>query len=234
MSKRSRNSSGGYTKRAYKNFTPGVTRTGGAYARATAPSEKKFLDNTFPAAALVLPVANADVQYPSLNLIAGGSGVNQRVGNRVTATNINLNLAFNLGLTDHASADGCDHVRIIFFKDKQCNGAAAKISDILQGSTPTFQSFRNMDNVDRFDIIKDKTITMNATCNAKIDGTTGTYGQNGRLVKMSWKGRCPIHFGDNTANLNQVRSENFGLLVIPSSPTCSLVSGMVRLKYVDN
>lgn len=88
-----------------------------------------------------------------------GSAVNQRVGNKVLVTNLSGHIEMDVNIYDLAG-----RWRFVLVRDKQCNGTAAVWGDVfapLIGETlgATMQSFRNMDQVDRFDILWDKTYT---------------------------------------------------------------------------
>ena len=50
-------------------------------------------------------------------------------------------------------------VRIIVYLDRQCNGAAAGVTDLLESAS--YLSFRNLANQSRFKFLYDKTIPIN-------------------------------------------------------------------------
>lgn len=223
------------SKAAKKSFVPGVTRTGGVYARLSNPGEKKWID-IFKADQACSTGQGVDetVYMTSLNEIPIGNNANQRVGAKVNLTNINVNLWFNLpgGTT---TLQGSALIRVILFRDKQCNGTAAKVSDILSltANSEYVMSHRNMYNLERFEILKDKQFILNAAA-----GAGSTTVDLERLIKLKWTGTCPIHFNtasSNDGSLQTIRSDNFGILIVKGpAATAVRVMAQVRTKYIDN
>ncbi len=121
-----------------------------------------------------------------------------------------------------------DNYRIIIYVDKQANGAAATASDILQ--TPvSFEAFRNLENSQRFRVLKDKRIAF---------GSRSTIGaasaRNVLSSAINIKCRCPIEFSGATGGLIEIRSNNIGVLIVSraSAPSCT-INYVSRIRYTD-
>jgi len=187
--------------------------------------EKKFLDSP-----VYIVSATAGSIQADFNGLAQGSAAGQRVGNRVNLTNFNLHAECAAGtkIRNEASTH-----RIILFIDKQCNGAAPAVTDILQ--TASVYSFRNMYTLDRFVILKDKLFTLNA--NAPGSSATTLQLENSRVIKMSWKGNLPIFYSGIGSGVGNISSNNVGLLYIcDTANQAGDAQGMVgtaRVKYTD-
>lgn len=96
-----------------------------------------------------------------LNPVAGGTGINDRIGRKYTMKSI----LFRLGLYPSSAnnAPVGTLVRCLIVYDAQNNSSAAgpSVSDILM--TATWDSAMNLDNRERFKILYEKTFTMAAT-----------------------------------------------------------------------
>lgn len=190
--------------------------------------EKKFKDTATSAA--MLEFATAGVVQNSFVTMASGSDNGERIGNRITVTNINAHLLAVTGTSN--TNPGLDNtvVRVILGIDKQCNGANTVVADVLQSASP--YAFRNMFTLNRFIILKDKLFVMDP----KIYMATNS-GQVGRILKFSWKGQLPIMYSDATASIGNIETNNIFLLVI-SDRTATAgqtdgIVGTVRVKYTD-
>lgn len=203
---------------------------GGAYQRSAPGSyEKKYFDTVYAATGIV----TAGGFTTSWNLIPQGTTKNTRIGNKCTVTNINVHGYVNLA-TQAANAVVGDKVRWIVFVDRQANGAVpAAISDLIQtmpGASTDVHSFRNMDNVDRFVILKDKSYTMNQGTQSGALGSAGVI----REIKMNKKCNIPLEFSSTTGAITEIRSNNIMCLFINTSGNNNSGFAMTtRVKYSD-
>jgi len=209
--------------------------------------EKKFMDvpGYFTAAQTGL------LQQSFFGGIIQGNSPITRIGAKITVTNINIHGYVSAGKLNSAgySVDECPMFRIIVGIDKQCNGlglanGAADVLSLLYGPTQAADlagnafAFRNMYNLDRFVILKDKMISSRAsgvgtTSAAKMDVTVP--------FKFSWKGLLPVHYKSATASpgaLVDVSSNNLFILVLSDkaetvSNDAAGVYTMTRVKYID-
>jgi len=214
-------------KRSYKKPRRGTMRSFSALAPPR--YEKKFKDT--PLNAAMLEFSTAGVVQNSFVTMQGGSDNGERIGNRITVTNINAHLCAITGT--NASNPGLDNtvVRVILGIDKQCNGANTVIGDVLQSASP--YAFRNMYTLNRFVILKDKLFVMDP----QVYVSTPNVSQVGRVLKFSWKGQLPIMYSDNTASIGNIETNNIFLLVVTDrTATAGQTDGMVgtvRVKYTD-
>lgn len=208
----------------------GAYRVGGAYMRSHPGSyEKKYFDTIFASTAINV----AGGFTPSWNLIPQGTTKNTRIGNKCTITNINVH-GFLVTASQLVPNILGDKIRWIVFVDRQANGAVpAAISDLIQtmpGATTDIHSFRNMDNVDRFVILKDKTYVLNqGTQNANLGSQ-----QFIREIKMNKKCNIPLEFSSTTGAITEVRSNNVMCLFINTTGNGFTSFAMTsRVKYSD-
>ncbi len=209
-----------YAATAARMYVPRIYRATG---------EKKFLDTT---KALTTTATAGTIFDASLNIIPEGNGESDRVGRKVTISNINIQGNFKIPSTATA-VDTSDCVRIIVYQDKQTNGAAAVVTDILE--TADFRSWNNLANKNRFVIHMDKKMAQAAMAGSGRGSTdTLSYGENQRWWKMNKEVSIPIEYDSSatTGAITTQRSNNLGVLVISESAKSS-VGYVCRLRYRD-
>lgn len=202
---------------------PGYTRSVGPYRRALPGNiEKKYFDTATASAS----DNSGGTIVPSLNLIPQGTTDVTRIANKITIRNINLRC---VGTQDDLAAALFDNgiLRVIVYVDKQTNGAAAAVTDILKSAT--LLSFRNLDQVDRFQILKDKFIHVPVlAANALHTSSSST-----QVRKFNIKCDMPVHFSSTTGAITEIRSNNIGYLVIANNTTTNLQVN-ARVKFTDD
>lgn len=192
-------------------------------------AEQKNLDTTIAAVNYTTAGALAPTAG-TINVIAQGDDENQRIGRRVKITK--MFIRWDILLPTTAAADSASNTfRTIFYLDKQCNGAAINVTDLLQ--TASFRSFNNLSNKGRFRILMDKTTTLNSTAGAG-DTTNQEYARNRRhyIFTKIFKKPIPIEYNGTTGAIGTIRSNNLGILII-SQNTAGTFTATVRLRYVD-
>lgn len=198
----------------------------GRYPPVNPNGELKFLNVTIND-----PVVAAGGNIvDSVNNIAQGVTEQRRVGRKCNIRNIFWRYRVTLpevvsGLT--APAD--DVIRVILYQDKQCNGATATDLDILE--TAQIHSFRNLANIGRFIVLYDKIHAMNY---GTLAGATGSLEANSVVREFSMFKKCnvPIEFDSTTGDLTEIRSNNFGCLLVGLTGVAGFAS-LMRLRFSD-
>ncbi len=168
----------------------------------------------------------------SVNKIAQGITEVTRIGRKCTIKSIHWRYQITLPEQD-AVADPAlgDTLRVILYVDKQCNGATIAATDLLE--TANFQSFRNLANSGRFNILCDKTHSINYTAMAS-DGA-GLVSQSAVNLNYVFNKRLdvPIEFNAAAGAITEIRSNNIGVLLTTGNGLCGFFSAM-RLRFSDN
>jgi hypothetical protein len=167
----------------------------------------------------------------SVNLIAQGVTESTRVGRKAVLRSINWRWNIKKAATT-AGSSASETVRLVLYLDKQCNGAAAGVTDILESDD--YQSFNNLANKGRFKILMDRHYTINAQAGGG-DGTTEDYGAmevNGSFFK---KCSIPIEFSSTTGAITEIRSNNLGVLILSKNGTSTapVFDSKMRLRFTD-
>ncbi len=217
-----------YHKKRRTTFVPGVDRTGGYYGRYSGrDAELKFHDVDLDDAVIV----NTGAITATINIIAQGVTESERVGRKCTIRSINWRYRYTLPSQDAgATPPGGENMRTILYVDKQCNGAAAAVTDVLESAD--WKSFRNLSNSGRFNILFDRTDTMNYL-NLASDGA-GVVSSSNSFMHGSFYKKChiPIEFSSTTGVIGEIRSNNLGVLQITQVGTAGFFS-KIRLRFSD-
>lgn len=212
-----------YAKRGY-------LRTGGFYRRDGygTHGEVKFYDE------LNIngnnPAANdGTIWSGSLVNIIEGTSPSERIGRKITVTGVGLKIVLNLPQAATAAA-AFDGVRIILYHDKQANGATATAAQLLD-STPSVSivSYRNLSNINRFRFLYDKKFVITAQ---NSGGSVYVAGQTQKLINVWANLNVPVEYSGSTGNISEIRSHNFGILVIADNSQATLVINS-RVRYTD-
>ncbi len=165
----------------------------------------------------------------SINKIPQGVTEITRIGRKATIRKIGWR--FRLQLPAVASAGtGGDTVRVIMYQDKQTNGATAASTDLLE--TANFQSFRNLSNIGRFNILMDRTYELNSM-GAAGDGTANdslSYEMNDTFFKDV---NIPIEFNAGAGAIGEIRTNNLGVFLVGNAGLASFTS-KIRLRFTDS
>jgi len=200
----------------------GYVRTSSAYRRGAGTGETKYFDtgNT----------DTGDATAGNINLLCTvpqDATETGRVGRKINVKTINIRAYFTLDSQGTNPPTGAI-VRWMIVLDKQTNGATFAMSDLLSQVVPN--GFRNLDNVDRFVVLKDKSITLNCMT---MNGTTSSAINYSRQVRFTKKCNIPIEYSGTTGVIGQVRSNNIYFVYI-SSDIASNAIWKGRIRYTDN
>ncbi len=214
-------SAGVMKSRMMPSVVAGVTRQSGFYGRFGKGGELKFFDTLLGATAF----ATAGVVFsPSLNLIPQGITESTRVGRKCTIKKINM---MGFLLLNSGTAVTSETYRVMLVVDKQANGAAATVLDVLQ--TADEKSFNNLANTSRFQVLKNWYGSMNKTADI---GTN----INSRIQTFKFNKKCeiPIEFDATSGAITTIKSNNIFLIGLSSVGTTLSLSHNTRVRFSDN
>ncbi len=193
------------------------------------PGEIKFHDLDVDDAVVA---TGGTIAEDSLLTIPEGIGEEQRIGRKITVVSVHMN--WNILLPDTATANECtDTVRVIVYVDKQTNGAAPVVLDLLE--LADWQSFRNISNAQRFTFLLDQMVNVNCTAGSGRGATdTLSYGNNNRTLRWNKKLELPIIYDDSAATgaITTICCNNIGILTISRAGFAAFGS-RIRVRYSD-
>ncbi len=168
----------------------------------------------------------------TINVIPQGVTEVQRIGRKCTIKSIHWRFsADQVELNNGATPQTSEVIRAILYMDKQTNGVTAAVTDVLE--TATHRSFRNLANTGRFQIFMDKTMVFNYQTFSY--DTAGMAGDSAEVVgeyQFNKKCNIPIEFSGANGTIDEIRSNNLGVLLISKSGQGGFASSL-RLRFSD-
>jgi len=198
------------------------------YGRSSNP-ELKFFDN-----AISTSTPTAGTVSNQLLTIPQDATQSGRVGRKIVVRKIVCNLTALINGTGTAAAIGSDRVRFVLVLDKQANGAACDWASVGNGvfTAANVDALRNLDNVQRFKIIKDWDLALNCT-----SGVSGAWNFQAKAINFVHNCAIPIEYDGSvtTGAIGSIRSNNLCLLVIGTTVNNGAsLQGTIRIRYTDN
>lgn len=161
-----------------------------------------------------------------LNLIPQGVTENTRVGRKCVIKSIYFK---GYVLMDPGMAQASDICSMYLVLDKQANGGAAAITDVISGTNIVI-GVNNLSNSQRFTIIKKFEFMFNPTA-----GVATAFAK--QIRKVNWFKRCniPLEFSNTSGVLSGIRSNNLFLIAGTSTVTDDLatIDMTCRLRFSD-
>lgn len=167
--------------------------------------EKKNIDYT-GSASLPTSLANARIDLVAntpLNGIAQGDDDHQRDGRRATLASVHVKCLVQTNTINAAT------VRMLLVMDDQCNGQLPQPDDVLADKSNTqlnLVTWRNLDNTNRFKILKDKLVHINPAIGYDTSGTgTQIHSNPSQLFEMNVKLNDVVNYsgtGSTVASIN--------------------------------
>ncbi len=239
---------GGFTRRTRGRFNggqlrgryAGFYRKSGYYGRYNKGNgELKFYDLSMDDAVVASTGTIQDPTNPgpaatqeSIVGIKQGTGESERIGRKCTIRSIGWRFNVTLPEVDNAATPAPpDIVRIILYQDKQTNGAAAAVLDILE--TANIHSFNKLSNTSRFKTLMDKVVTLNYSGMGSATADTVSQGEVQRWGTFYKKCNIPLEFSSTTGALSELRSNNINVLLISFNGTAGFKS-QFRLRFSDS
>lgn len=214
----------------------GYQRTSGFYGRfAGAGAELKFLDT-------VKAGTNIDNQgtmlSSSLNVIAQGNGENERIGRKLVIRHISIKGQLHLSGATDLIASAHNRLRLLVVLDKQCNGAAATLADIIKstGDVPSVDAHRDLANMSRFQVLHDKTVVFNVQAVAQTAAGIYVTPQIVKTWEYSKSCNVPIEYDSVTTDgvIGTIRSNNLLVFAVAQNDAQACAVGYVcRVRFSD-
>ncbi len=215
--------------RRFRRFRRGYDRTSGFYGRyngtRAGSNELKFFDVGIAPTTLNL---TGNIFKDSINEIVQGVTETERIGRKCTIRNIAMRISLELPAQSNTALPVNDTVRVILYLDRQCNGAAATVLNIVE--TSDFQSYRNLSNTGRFRILSDREYTLNPIAAHGADATA-EWGPVRINDTVYVKGNIPLEFSGVTGLIGTIRSNNIGIMTLSKLGTITTLEVQTRVRF---
>lgn len=162
-----------------------------------------------------------------LNLVPQDVTQTGRIGRQITIKKIHMK--GNILDVPAAAATNATNVCLYLILDRQCNKAAAAITDVLT-STGITTAFRNLSNSDRFRVLHKFYWTMKPRA-----GVTTAYNNDVRHYNYKMKCNIPIDFTGSSGAIGTITSNNVFLLAGTDGNSDDIVTltGSTRIRFTD-
>lgn len=214
-------------KRVRRSTTKG--KVGYTTGTVSAPAEVKFFDSNFPQTAIPAGAASL-IDSTIVAQIVNGVGPSDRIGRRIKVVKVDYSVSvFMNGATAVTSTEA---VRLDFWLDKQCNGAAptpVELYTALAGSPGTCQ-MPNLFNEKRFKRLFSKVHqfnSMNTTAGATVTANVGFK------FEGSFRPNCVVEYDATTGNITDLTSNNIFTAWGSDVGNCFTNAIFTRVHYVD-
>lgn len=205
----------------------GYARTGGFYGRFRPGGELKFFDTAISFS------FDATGEVPAtgqLTLIPQGVTESTRIGRKCTVKSIEIR--GTMTFTPAATTSGVDDVFLFVVLDKQCNGAAASVTDVLT-SNAMGSALVNLENSDRFVILRK--VQRRLVSNA---GVSAAYSRDQQPFSVFIRCNYDIEYDSSAATgaIGTIRSNNIFLLAGSGliGDDVSTCDATCRLRFSDS
>ena len=163
-----------------------------------------------------------------LVLIPQGVTESTRVGRKCVIKSIEILASLILAPSTAAALAG--NTVMYLMLDKQCNGAAAAVTDPFTSSLVT-TARRNLSNSTRFVILKKWVHIWNPA-----GGVSGAYNNMAKFVHYYKKCNIPLEFSSTTGAITELKSNNIFLIAGASDASIDdlvTVTGACRVRFSD-
>lgn len=209
----------------------GFVQTSGFYGRygrrksCCGDGELKFLDT---AQSTTVPAAAGSV-YTNLVVIPQGDTESMRNGRKVMLKSVSIRGRIYIQPQAN-SANTSDIIRILLVQDKQANGVAFTPPMVLAG-TPDYLAYRNLANTSRFNILFDKSISLNS-----LGGVATDSFESVKTFTINRKLKIPMEYDASatTGAIGTQRSNSLAVMAIAENGALSNIQYQARVRYSDN
>jgi len=162
-----------------------------------------------------------------LNLIPQGVTESTRVGRKAVVKSIHIKAT--VAYTPGASTVGNDYCFLYLVLDKQCNGAAAAVTDVVT-STALGGAMVNLANSERFVTLKKWVFDQQS-----MAGVSAAYAAVVEHFEYFHKCNIPLEFSSTTGALTEIKSNNIFLIAgTAAEDDKTTVLGTCRLRFSDD
>lgn len=186
----------------------GYDRTAGYYGRyPQVTGEDKFFDGS---KASTTSATGGTIFDSSLVKIPQGTEEKERIGRKCVIDRIAIRGNVLLPANTNENLTN-DTVRIIIYQDKQTNGAAAVVTDILESAA--WNSYNNLANSQRFRVLHSEFIEINSLSGGG-DVAADTSDSTSKYFDFYKKCNIVMEFDSTAGAITEMKSNNIGVLVI--------------------
>lgn len=212
-----------YGRKRYRNY-----RTGGPWRRnqylGSSGSALKYHDFT----STTVNPSTTGTLFTNAIAIPQNTGPADRIGQRVILKKITIRGSLRTNGTATAQNIGTYITKLMVVLDKQCNGAFPSFTDI---QTNNLYGYNNLDNVDRFVILKTLWLQINPT--VIYNGAAMLDTKKQRAFKFSVPLNYEIIYSSNMGVIAEIKSNNIFVCCISNDSGSTDLDFKARVRFQD-
>ncbi len=199
--------------------------------------EKKFFDTESNSDAFATTWAAMEPATTNLTAVAQGDGESNRDGRKYSIVSIHVKGYVLRPASESATTPiGDATVRLCLVLDKQTNGAQLTATNVMDGGgTDDYLAFQNLQFVQRFQIIWDKTFTLPIGRSSTNEGAVNLFAVSETRMPFNFRKvfKTPIvvTMSNTTADIANVTDNSIHMIGVGSS-TAVTANYQCRLRFV--
>lgn len=196
-------------------------RTGGFYGlyQQRGRNELKFIDVTSSGTTATAGAVTL------LNGVATGTDITNRIGRKIMMKSI----LFRLDLQTTATSLLGDFIRVLVVYDCQTNTTTPAVTDVIVNN---YNSPMNLSNRDRFKVLIDKHVIMNA-CDL-TGGVVAGGDPMPKYVKVYKKMNLEVIFGGVNSNVGSINTGGIFLVLVSQNNALTTATLYSRIRFEDS
>lgn len=197
--------------------------------------DKKYVDLT-ATHTVVSTVSGSEVDpSPANGLVAIGQGNNQsqRIGNRVTLTEVHINGEILFNAVTAATPNSARYVRVLLVLDKQTNGAQLSGENVLKdpaSATFNVMAWRDLEYVKRFQVLADIYVRRHNMA-INWNGSNTLTSQEHIPFQIHKKLDLPINFSTTGSDVSAIVDNSLHMIAIGSNGVDASINYISRIRY---
>jgi len=210
---------------------PGFVRTSGYYGRFRKGGELKFFDTAIASGGIVATcVAASSAATGQVDLIPQGTTESDRDGKEAVVRHIGFHGSVSMVPVVNTSETANIYWWLVL--DTQCNGAQATFSDVMT-STNAATALVNMENTQRFRILKKRVFKMHSNSSILQSATTSILSPVRQRIDVEMKCNIPLVFSSTTGAITELRSNHIFMMwgAVGATGTTAQINGTCRLRF---
>lgn len=183
----------------------------------------------------------------AIEVVSGATNAaTRRTGRTIFVKKLNLRLQFAMNSINDATDTNSPNsvmVRLMVVWDKQANGLAPVLTDVLTPSSflnpADIYAHNDLTNSGRFIVLKDKFITMQVQT-THIETITEAHLRSSEVITMNKSCNIPIEYSGNLGAITERKSNNIQVFTVweviggDRASTATLrITGNMRLRFAD-
>lgn len=210
---------------------PAVQRRRLSYAptiQRASRAEAKYFDQSYAETDVSATISGSLAETNTYGLFCPtqGDAKNNRDGRKATIKGLSIRGVVRTNGASFSQPDNADFVvKIMVVQDKQTNGAQMSPTDLMTDKQEL--SFRNLDHIERFQVLAQKVIEIGMDSISSQDGTNFKAAGQSKYFEINKDLNIPVYFDASTGAVTDITNSSIHVLAVTGqdvvgAPDCKL------------